>query len=230
MRAKLAVSSIVFGLSFGLISPASAELIKAADNMNLVAGEKVEIYQCSMSMRPAELHYRLDRTWIRLTKSKVVRDSTICKDKYLPVKHIFKFTVPAIYQSIEPTAKYQKMLLRTVGQKQPARLFTATVFRNVAEKEKALGPAPTGLITDWSKCLFNGQLMIGRVKVVSYDATYRVQLVQQNPNLVVTESRGMPTTCGSWHFVNQNYDFSIQLVNESPDFTIAITKPKGPRP
>lgn len=213
------------------LTPASAAEIKVQDNLQLVAGERIELYQCSNSVRPADLHYRFDRSWIRLATSTAVLESLSCKDRNLPIKHLFKFKVPMIYQSIEPNAKYAKMLIRLIGPMQPPKLFTATVFATQAEKTQVTGETkPVSVKTDWAKCIYNGRLMTGRVKVVSFDANYRVKLVQLKPDLLVTESRGRPMGCGSWQFVNHNYDFTIQLVTEAEDFTVAIARERGNRP
>ena len=226
---KFRVISVVLGLiATGALTPVAAEPVKAADNLYMVAGDRYEIYHCAASIRAAELHYRIDRSWIRLGKSKVMRDSVRCKDRMLPFSHSFRFTVPMIYESIEPNTKYARMLLRTVGPQQIPKLFSATVFRSKAEKEAALGAdIQSSTITNWTKCIYQGRFMAGRVKVVSYDANYRVQLVNQGANLLVSESPSRPVQCGQWQFVNQNYDFTVQLVNETPDFTITLVKTNG---
>jgi hypothetical protein len=228
-------SKISFGLIFTLLFTslaisATANPRKVLENLNFVAGERAEIVQCAMSDRPAELQYRLNNFWIRLAKSKVVRDTSFCRDKYLPMKHVFRFTVPNVAESIEPSAQYTKMLLRMVGGKQPPRLVMATIFNSKAEKEKALGSQVASATTDWSKCIFKGRFLTGRVKVVSFGADYRIQLVRQNANLLVQETNGPVPGCGMWQFVNQDFDFTVQLVNEQPDFTIALTKYKSTRP
>lgn len=223
---------ILFSLLFvPLATNAYATPRKVMDNLNFVAGERAEIYQCAMSAKPAELQYRVNNFWIRLAKSKVIRDNAYCKDKYLPMKHIFRFTVPTITESIEPGAQYTKVLMRMVGSKQPPNLVMATVFSTKAEKEKALGVQATNqLITDWTKCIFQGKFMAGRVKVVSFDADFRVQLVRRDANLIVQETNVRAQSCGMWQFVNQDFDFTVQLVNEQPDFTISLVKNRGLRP
>ena len=210
---------------------APAEPIRGSDNLIMVVGESVELNECSRANRGAQLSYRMDRFWVRLANSSVVRDSSYCKDRNLPFKHSYKFKVPAGYQSVEPAAKYTKMLMRTVGQGQMPKLFTVTVFKSQAEREAALGAdADTAVaVTDWSKCLYNGKYLVGRVKVVTYDADYRVQLVNRDANLVIYQSGPRSTTCGQWQFVNINHDFSIQLVNDAADFTISIAKQPGPK-
>ena len=209
---------------------AHAEPIRGSDNLIMVVGESVELTECSRVNRGARLSYRMDRFLVRLTTSSVVRDSSYCKDRNLPFKHSYKFKVPAGYQSIEPAAKYTKMLMRTVGLGQMPKLFTVTVFKSKAEREAALGATDTVVAkTDWSKCLYNGKYLVGRVKVVTYDADYRVQLVNRDANLVIYQSGPRSTTCGKWQFVNINHDFSIQLVNDAADFTISIAKQPRPK-
>ncbi len=228
---KLLITLLAAIFTIAGLTPARAAEIKVQDNLQLVAGERIELYQCSNSVRPADLHYRFDRSWIRLAKSNTMLDTEVCKDRKMPIKHLFKFKVPMIYQSIEPNTKYAKMLIRLIGPKQQPKLFTATVFATQAEKTQVTGETqPVSVKTDWAKCIYNGRLMTGRVKVVSFDANYRVKLVQLNPDLLVTESRGRPMGCGSWQFVNQNFDFTIQLVTEAEDFTIAISRQRGNRP
>lgn len=210
---------------------APAEPIRGSNNLIMVVGESVELNECSRANRGAQLSYRMDRFWVRLANSSVVRDSSYCKDRNMPFKHSYKFKVPAGYQSVEPAAKYTKMLMRTVGQGQMPKLFTVTVFKSQAEREAALGAdaATAVAVTDWSKCLYNGKYLVGRVKVVTYDADYRVQLVNRDANLVIYQSGPRSTTCGQWQFVNINHDFSIQLVNDAADFTISIAKQRGPK-
>lgn len=210
---------------------APSEPIRGSNNLIMVVGESVELNECSRANRGAQLSYRMDRFWVRLANSSVVRDSSYCKDRNLPFKHSYKFKVPAGYQSVEPAAKYTKMLMRTVGQGQMPKLFTVTVFKSQAEREAALGAdaATAVAVTDWSKCLYNGKYLVGRVKVVTYNADYRVQLVNRDANLVIYQSGPRSTTCGQWQFVNINHDFSIQLVNDAADFTISIAKQRGPK-
>lgn len=210
---------------------APAEPIRGSNNLIMVVGESVELNECSRANRGAQLSYRMDRFWVRLANSSVVRDSSYCKDRNMPFKHSYKFKVPAGYQSVEPAAKYTKMLMRTVGRGQMPKLFTVTVFKSQAEREAALGAdaATAVAVTDWSKCLYNGKYLVGRVKVVTYDADYRVQLVNRDANLVIYQSGPRSTTCGQWQFVNINHDFSIQLVNDAADFTISIAKQRGPK-
>jgi hypothetical protein len=210
---------------------AAAEPIRGSDNLVMVVGESVELTECSRANRGAQLFYRIDKFWVRLAVSSVVRDRSYCKDRNLPFKHSYKFKVPAGYQSVEPAAKYTKMLMRTVGQGQMPKLFTVTVFKSIAEREAALGVVDISAtaITDWSKCLYNGEYLVGRVKVVTYDADYRVQLVNRAANLIVYQTDSRATICGQWQFVNTNYDFSIQLVNTAADFTISIAKKPGPK-
>lgn len=222
---------IFIGAFIFLSSPAApAEPIRGSDNLIMVVGERVELTECSRANRGAQLSYRMDRFWVRLTTSSVVRDSSYCKDRNMPFKHSYKFKVPASYQSVEPAAKYTKMLMRTVGLGQMPKLFTVTVFKSKAEREAALGAADAVVaVTDWSKCLYNGKYLVGRVKVVTYDADYRVQLVNRGANLVIYQSGPRATTCGRWQFVNINHDFSIQLVNDAADFTISIAKQPRPK-
>ncbi len=225
MKIKLALAIVIALL---LPTAATANPAKSADNLNMVAGETFVLYYCAATARSSELTYRIDRSWIRLARSQPTRDSAVCKDRMQPIKHTFSFTVPMIYDSIQPTTKYARMLLRIIGPKHSPKLITATIFPTVAEKEAALGAVATNAgKTNWDKCLFQGMYLVGRVKVVSYDANFRVQLVNQRADLLVTESKGRPIQCGQWQFVNQNYDFTIQLVNESPDFTISIVRQKG---
>lgn len=213
------------------INYAGAEPIRAQDELIMVVGESAVLHDCTRSARASEVWYRIDRSWVRLAKSSVARDSEACKNRNMPFKHTFSFKVPAGYQSIEPAAKYTKMLLRTNGPGQMPKLFTATVFRSKAERDLATATNGVNIIavTDWSKCLYKGALLQGRVKVVSYDANYRVQLVNKDPNLAIEQVLGKAMKCGQWQFVNQNYDFSIQLVNEAADFTISIVKSNGPK-
>ena len=228
---KTLITIFVGAFIFLSNAAAPAEPIRGSDNLIMVVGENFELTECSRANRGAQLSYRMDRFWVRLATSSVVRDSSFCKDRNLPFKHSYKFKVPAGYQSVEPAAKYTKMLMRTVGQGQMPKLFTVTVFKSKAEREAALGTADSAVvaITDWSKCLYNGKYLVGRVKVVTYDADYRVQLVNRGANLVIYQSGPKAAICGQWQFVNVNYDFSIQLVNNAADFTISIAKQPGPK-
>ena len=227
---KTLISIFIGAFIFLGNAAAHAEPIRGSDNLIMVVGESVELTECSRVNRGARLSYRMDRFWVRLTTSSVVRDSSYCKDRNLPFKHSYKFKVPAGYQSIEPAAKYTKMLMRTVGLGQMPKLFTVTVFKSQAEREAALGAAAAVVaVTDWSKCLYNGKYLVGRVKVVTYDADYRVQLVNRDANLVIYQSGPKAATCGQWQFVNINHDFSIQLVNDAADFTISIAKQPRPK-
>lgn len=228
---KILILIFIGAFIFLSSAAAPAEPIRGSDNLIMVVGESVELNECSRANRGAQLSYRMDRFWVRLANSSVVRDSSYCKDRNLPFKHSYKFKVPAGYQSVEPAAKYTKMLMRTVGQGQMPKLFTVTVFKSQAEREAALGAdaATAVAVTDWSKCLYNGKYLVGRVKVVTYNADYRVQLVNRDANLVIYQSGPRSTTCGQWQFVNINHDFSIQLVNDAADFTISIAKQRGPK-
>ena len=227
---KTLISIFIGAFIFLGNAAAHAEPIRGSDNLIMVVGESVELTECSRVNRGARLSYRMDRFWVRLTTSSVVRDSSYCKDRNLPFKHSYKFKVPAGYQSIEPAAKYTKMLMRTVGLGQMPKLFTVTVFKSQAEREAALGATDAVVaVTDWSKCLYNGKYLVGRVKVVTYDADYRVQLVNRDANLVIYQSGPKAATCGQWQFVNINHDFSIQLVNYAADFTISIAKQPRPK-
>jgi hypothetical protein len=225
----LAVFTAVF-LVF-TTNQAAADPIRTQEEMIMVVGESTVLHDCTRSARSSELWYRIDRSWVRLAKSSVVRDSQTCKNRNMPFKHTFSFKVPAGYQSIEPAAKYTKMLLRTIGPGQMPKLFTATVYKTKTERDLATGSSGVNAIsvTDWSKCLYKGALLQGRVKVVTYDANYRVQLVSQGADLVIEQVAGKAKSCGQWQFVNQNFDFSIQLVNEAADFTISIVKSNGPK-
>ncbi|MBM3691548.1 MAG: hypothetical protein FJW76_06045 [Actinobacteria bacterium] len=53
---------------------------------------------------------------------------------------------------------------------------------------------------------------------------------ERDANLIVQETNVRAQRCGMWRFVNQDFDFTVQLVNEQPDFTIALVKNRGFKP
>ena len=97
---KTLISIFIGAFIFLGNAAAHAEPISGSDNLIMVVGESVELTECSRVNRGARLSYRMDRFWVRLTTSSVVRDSSYCKDRNLPFKHSYKFKVPAGYQSI----------------------------------------------------------------------------------------------------------------------------------
>jgi hypothetical protein len=231
MRNKSLIAGLTAMFLLLPISHVGAEPIRAQEELVMVVGDNMVLYDCTRSARPSELWYRIDRSWVRLAKSTVLRSSETCKNRNMPIKHTFSFKVPAGYQLVEPATKYTKMLLRTNGPGQMSKLFTATVFRSKTERDLATGASEVNAVsvTDWSKCLYKGALLQGRVKVVTFDPDYRVQLVNQGANLVIEQVASKAKSCGQWQFVNQNYDFSVQLVYEGADFTISIVKSNGPK-
>lgn len=75
------------------------------------------------------------------------------------------------------------------------------------------------------RCIFNGKKIYGRVRVVEYDADFKVKLVERDEflsiKLVTTES---PNECGFWKMVDSSEDFSVQFVEYGEDFSIRFRK------
>lgn len=77
-----------------------------------------------------------------------------------------------------------------------------------------------------------GKLLAGRVKVVEYNADFKVKVVDSYPDLLVKVKEYYAKSPGEWTFVENNSDFTIQFVDSYPDFTIKYTDsyPKVERP
>jgi hypothetical protein len=62
----------------------------------------------------------------------------------------------------------------------------------------------------------------GRVRIVSAQATYRVQQVNAFPDLRVQLVPSLPTQAGQWQIVGSGEDFTVQWVQSFPDFKVQI--------
>ena len=88
------------------------------------------------------------------------------------------------------------------------------------EPEPTPPPAPP---CDLKHCCLKGIPLYGKVKVVQYNATFRVAITQGQGDLNVCEVPYIPKRCGEWQFVDYSEDFSIEYVTGFEDFTIFFT-------
>ncbi|WBQ12488.1 hypothetical protein L2D00_11595 [Hyphomonadaceae bacterium BL14] len=69
-------------------------------------------------------------------------------------------------------------------------------------------------------CTYNGQVLQGRVKVVTSFPDIRVQIVSSFPDLRVQWVDSFPDRCGRWREVDSFPDFTIQYVTSFPDLRV----------
>jgi hypothetical protein len=87
-------------------------------------------------------------------------------------------------------------------------------------------------ISDDCKC--KGIPLYGRVKVVDYNADFKVQVVKYLPDLKVQKVERLPDKCGKWQFVERHPDFTVQFIDQNhvADFKIQYVEshPGSPYP
>ena len=75
-----------------------------------------------------------------------------------------------------------------------------------------------------SDCRCNSVKLYGRVKVVKYNADFKVKIVTHHPDLKVQKVESFPNSCGKWQFVEHAPDFTVQFVDYGADFEIQYVK------
>ena len=71
-------------------------------------------------------------------------------------------------------------------------------------------------------CRCRGIPLYGAVKVVPYNATFKVRITNSKPALKVRKVPMSIYSCGEWYFVEDYEDFTIEYVNSGEDFTISF--------
>ena len=69
-------------------------------------------------------------------------------------------------------------------------------------------------------CIYKETPLYGKVKVVSFNATFKVKIVSYNADLEVKTVEYAADDCGEWQFVDFGEDFTVQFVDFGEDFTI----------
>ena len=104
-------------------------------------------------------------------------------------------------------------------------LTAATLNPDVPKESSILTSRTLGSLiamAGWKGCLFNGVPMLGRVKFVSIGARFKIRVVGTKAALNVKGVTRAATTCGEWQFVSAAPAFTVEIVREGEDFTVAL--------
>lgn len=81
--------------------------------------------------------------------------------------------------------------------------------------------------TPVADCQCKGIVLYGRVRVVRYNADFKVKVVEYGADLNVEKVAYAPNRCGKWQFVEHSEDFTVQFVDYGEDFTVQYVEYKA---